>query len=357
MTNVREDADSMAALTRLVGDFTGRANLDLKFRTGRQELYSDEEKRGSIELPALFFANLDEQNAKEIAGALTDAGVRAIATPRRLEHRVMRPRTSSSSAVSRSESHVVMVPVRLARASSGTPIGAQPLAVRALPILMLGVPLAIWGSKLFGLLPLFRLRAPVLAGGPAASRLLAEGTRVSAEIAAPEARALFAEAHRALYRLTRRAEELARPDAPRSSEEALARRLVEAAPAINARLETSARQLAALDAALDGESEGETVRALSALARRATTAPPTSGPRSTTPAAPWRRPSSGARSLKQSASISPPRSAARSPPCATSGTAPPPSRPPASASWRRSRRRSELGELASRLLSMICSAV
>ncbi len=150
-------------------------------------------------------------------------------------------------------------------------LGRGLLLFAVMPVIALGVPMAFWSAKLFGLLPQFRLRAPVLAGGPAASRLLAEGTRVSAEIAAPEARALFAEAHRALYRLTRRAEELARPDAPRSSEEALARRLLDAAPAINARLETSARRLAALDAALDGDSEGETVRALAALARRATT--------------------------------------------------------------------------------------
>ena len=271
VTNVREDADSMAALTRLVGDFTGRANLDLKFRTGRQELYSDEEKRGSIGIPALFFANLDEQNAKEIAGALTDAGVRAIATPRRLEHRVMRPRDKLIMGGLTLGISTWMALSVLPRVLRHAHPGPSLLLFGALPILMLGVPLAMWGSKLFGLLPRFRLRAPVLAGGPAASRLLAEGTRASAEIAAPEARALFAEAHRALYRLTRRAEELARPDAPRSSEEALARRLVDAAPAINARLEASARRLAALDAALDGESEGETVRSLSALARRATT--------------------------------------------------------------------------------------
>jgi len=89
VTKVREDADSTAARTRVLVDLTGRANLDLKFRTGRQDLYSEEEKRGTIELPALLFANLDEQAAREVATALTGAGARAIATPRRLEHRVV----------------------------------------------------------------------------------------------------------------------------------------------------------------------------------------------------------------------------------------------------------------------------
>jgi Protein kinase domain len=272
VTNVREDADNMAALTRLVGDLTGRRNLDLKFRTGRQELYSDDEKRGSIGLPALFFANLDEASAKEIADALTGTGVRAIATPRRLEHRVARARDKLFIGAG-----VVGLPLLMALTlphHAGHAYGSRLFMFALLPAFMLGIPLAFWGAKLAGLLPQFRVRAPVLAGGPVASGLLADGTRASGEIAAPEARALFAEANLALYRLTRRAEELARPDASRSSEEALARRMVDAAPAINARLESSARRLAALDAALDGESEGDTARALAALARRAAAADP-----------------------------------------------------------------------------------
>jgi hypothetical protein len=271
VTNVREDADNMAALTRLVGDLTGRTNLDLRFRTGRQDLYSDDEKRGTIGLPALFFANLDEGTAKEIATALTGVGVRAIATPRRLEHRVVRARDRlimGAGLVGLSSFMALTFPHHAGHVLWGTRV----LLIAFMPILVAAVPLAFWGAKVFGLLPQFRVRAPVLAGGPVASRLLAEGTRVSSEIAAPEARALFAEANLALYRLTRRAEELSQPDVPQSSEEALARRLVDGAPAINARLESSALRLAALDAALDGVSEGETARALAALARRAATA-------------------------------------------------------------------------------------
>jgi hypothetical protein len=277
VTHVREDADNMAALTRLVGELTGRTNLDLKFRTGRQELYSDEEKRGSIELPALLFSNLDEATAKEIAIALTGVGSRAIASPRRLEHRVMRPREKliiGGGTVAFPLLMTLTLPHHAGHAY-GPPFL---LMFTILSAVVLVVPLAFWGAKLFGLLPQFRMPAPVLAGGPVASRLLAEGTRISADIAAPEARSLFVEAHLALYRLTRRVEELARPDAPRSSEEALARRLVDAAPAINARLESSARRLAALDAALDGESEGDTARALAALARRIAPATPEARP-------------------------------------------------------------------------------
>jgi Protein kinase domain len=273
VADVREDADSMAALTRVMGELTGRSDLDLKFRTGRQELYSDDEKRGSIELPALFFANLDEGSAKQIAAALSGAGARAIATPHRMDHRVMRPRDKMAYGGATLIVSLLSLPMSFSHAGHASP-GVPPIMFVVAPIMILGVPLMFFGSKLFGLLPRFRLRAPVLAGGPIASQLLADGSRAGAEIAAPEARALFAQANLALYRLVRRAEDLARPDAPPSSEGALARRLVEAAPALNARLESSARQLAALDAALDHDSEGYTARALAALARRAASADP-----------------------------------------------------------------------------------
>jgi hypothetical protein len=278
VSHVREDADHMATLTRLMSDFTGRTDLDLKFRTGRQELYADDEKHSAIALPALLFANLDEQTAKEVAGALTGAGARAIASPRRLEHRVIRPRDKAFLAGGVAALSAWWAVTFLPHLSRHPQAGHRLVVAALLPVVMLAVPFVFWGSKLMGLLPRFRLRAAVRAGGPAASQLLSEGARASAEIAAPEARRLFVDAHLALYRLTRRAEELARPDTPRSAEEALARRLLDAAPAINARLESSARRLAALDAALDGDSEGDTARALAALARRAASASPDERP-------------------------------------------------------------------------------
>ena len=189
--------------------------------------------------------------------------------------------------------------------------------VAAMPIAVLGIPLAFWSAKLFGLLPRFRVRAPVLAGGPVATRMLAEGTRVSAELGAPEARALFAEAHRALYRLTRRAEELARPTRPGHP-----RRRWPAACSKPRRRSTSASRL--LPDGWPPWTRRSTARARGrpyALSRRSPAgrrpSPPTSGPRSTTPAGPWRPPSSGA-TPNPSASSSPPRSVALWPPCATS---------------------------------------
>jgi hypothetical protein len=275
VTKVREDADSMERLTRLMGELTGRTDLDLKFRTGRQDLYSDEEKRSTIELPALLFSNLSEQTAKEIASALTSVGVRAIASPRRLEHRVMPLREKLILGVAAVGVPLFVIVSFLRHAARHH--HAHPHAGYAFALLggllytaAIGIPVVMLGFKLFRLLPRFRLRAAVSAGGPTATRLLADGARATAEITSPEARRLFTEAHLALYRLTRRAEELAQTDTPRSTEGALARRLVDAAPAINARLEGSARRLAALDAALDAGSEGETARALAALARRAT---------------------------------------------------------------------------------------
>ena len=277
VTDVREDADSMAALTRLVGDLTGRSNLDLKFRTGRQELYSDEEKRGSIGLPALFFANLDEATAKGIAAALTDTGVRAIATPRRLEHRVMRTRDKLIIAGARARIPLLWS-LRLPH-DAGHAYRAQPSSCSAL------MPTWCSASRWPSGREASRSAAADSACAPRSSRA---GRSPAVCWPRGHARALRSRRPRparssprrtcALYRLTRRAEELARPDAPRSSEEALARRLVDAAPAINARLESSARRLAALDAALDGESEGDTARALAALARRAAAAEPEERP-------------------------------------------------------------------------------
>jgi hypothetical protein len=271
VTKVQEDADSMAALTRVLGDLTGRADLDLRFRTGRADLYSEDEKKKTTELPALLFANLDERAAREVATALTGAGVLAIATPRRLEPRAISTKDKVIYLSLFGAFSLFSWLVYGARLLRHGHWGVALFVSLVVPTLALSIPLGVMGGKLWGLLPQFRLRAPAGAGGPVASRLLEEGTRVSAELTAPEVRALFVEAHRALYRLTRRAEELARPEAPPSSEGALARRLLDAAPALNERIQVSARRLAALDAALDGESEGETVRALAALERRAAT--------------------------------------------------------------------------------------
>ncbi len=112
----------------------------------------------------------------------------------------------------------------------------------------------------------FHLRA-LAASGPAADRLLAAASETGARLAVPEVRALFADVSRELYRLARRAEELASRN-PNSSEAQLARRLLASAPVLGAELATLAERLETLDAALDGNSEGDAARALAALARR-----------------------------------------------------------------------------------------
>ena len=79
---------------------------------------------------------------------------------------------------------------------------------------------------------------------------------------------MFGEVARELYRLTRRAEEMAQSHTAGSSEEAFARRLLALAPGLGDRLAGVARRLETLDAALDADSEGDAARALAALDRR-----------------------------------------------------------------------------------------
>jgi len=105
--------------------------------------------------------------------------------------------------------------------------------------------------------------------GPIAAGLLDAAHATGDQLGSPDVRALFGDVARELYRLTRRAEELAQSHPPGSPEEALARRLIGLAPPLGQRLAAVAARLEALDSALGAGSEGDTARALAALDRRA----------------------------------------------------------------------------------------
>ena len=267
---VEEDAATMGALHAALDELTGRHDIKLKFLLGRRELYSEEEQKQAIRLPALLFSNLDEPTAKAIETRLATARLKTLSERRQ----ALGPRT-------------------LAHALPGVVIGGTFTLLPVVLAISRGAALR-WPMVLFGLvaggaialggvvwaavrrkraLPMFLLRSD-RAVAPIADNLLGAAHKTSAELAAPEVRALFVEASRELYRLTRRAAQLAqlRPDG--SSEGALAQRVLDAAPDVGARIAALARRLQTLEAVLEGDDAADAARSAAALERRLAAADP-----------------------------------------------------------------------------------
>jgi hypothetical protein len=120
-------------------------------------------------------------------------------------------------------------------------------------------------ERQLGLLRLREQLAPV----PAAERLLADAAGVSTRVKAPEVRALLGDVSVEVFRLARRAAQIGGREAAPSSEADLLRRMSAAAPALMERLAGVAARLDALDAALEGTSEGELMQALARNERAA----------------------------------------------------------------------------------------
>jgi hypothetical protein len=263
LKSINDDVVSMETIHQALGGLTGRGDLRLKFLVGSPNLYSKKEQAESIRLPAVLFSHLDETTARQVQAALQARGLKAVATRRRVVD-LFRHRQARAGIV-----------VSLGMTSM---TGALALSLPGMgPIVAVGAGLTgavalYWTVKLRGLRGLFQLRGRGLPA-PDAERLLAAARQAGSAIAAPEVRALFVEVSRELYRLTRRAEELTRKHPRGSSEEALARRLLETAPSVSDRMQTLARRLETLDTALERDSDGDTMRALAVLERRLATAP------------------------------------------------------------------------------------
>jgi hypothetical protein len=261
-----DDAESMAALHDALADLTGRDDLKLKFLLGHASLYSEEEKKLAIRLPAVAFSDLDEPAARAIAARLVGGKLVAVAE-QRLPLGAWTRRQAKRGLVFGGLASLASV---LAWRIGGVPVAEHPLVI--LTALAIGGTVVV-ASVIHGVHELrsrtsrFHLRARA-APAPAADRLLAATSQTSARLAAPEVRALFADVARELYRLARRAEELAGRQQAGSPEAARAGRLLVAAPALGERLTAIAQRLERLDAALDADSEGDAARALAALDRR-----------------------------------------------------------------------------------------
>jgi serine/threonine protein kinase len=257
---MEDDVASMEALHKALGSFTGRPDLRLKFLIGHRALYSKKEQEEAIKLPAVLFSQLDETSAREIEKTVKARGFKAEATRRRVLDLWRHPPARAALGTSLTFTAVTGVMFAASGTMASSPFFLAGLGATA------GL-VVYWGAKLAGLRGLFALR-PAGPPAPAADRLLGSASQASGSLQAPEVRALFVEVSRELYRLARRAEELARQQPTGSSEEALARRLLDAAPAVSARLEAIAHRLELLDAALERESDGDTMRALATLDRR-----------------------------------------------------------------------------------------
>jgi hypothetical protein len=258
LRTTKDDVTSMEALHQVLGGLTGRNDLRLKFLIGNPNLYSRRERFEAIRLPARLFSQLDEEPARAIETALTARGLEAVARKRGLadlwRHRPARGAMVLSSVFA------CLTTVIAATAPEVTfllPVGAS----------LLGGSGLYWWWKLRGVRGLFQLR-PAGLPAPGADRLLGSAREASGQLRDPEVRALFVEVSRELFRLARRAEALAQAHPQGSSEEALARRLLASAPSLTGRLEGIARRLETLDAALERDSDGDTMRALAVLDRR-----------------------------------------------------------------------------------------
>jgi hypothetical protein len=269
LEKVSDDASSMESLHRVLGELTGRDDIKLKFLVGPKELYSKEEKELAIKLPTVLFSKLDEATAKEIERRLRSEKLKAEAAKRRWLGLWTRRQT------------------RIAAIACGSVMGWSFLSQLVLPSHARGALLlpavcgaavvclfaVIFGGRDMAARPARFALQPTATPTPAATRLLGAAQQASGRLAAPEVRGLFVEASREVYRLTRRAEELERLHPGLSPEAALARRLIAATPAIATQLEALAQRLEALDAALEGDGEGDLARELAALERRLARAP------------------------------------------------------------------------------------
>jgi hypothetical protein len=258
LTAIEDDAASMAAIHRSLAALTGRSDLRLKFVIGDRRQYSKRELKESINLPVTLFTHLDEETARALAQSLSSATTKAKAVHGRAS---------------------------VVRRAAG--VGMAVLGGFAFFMGMGGhlIPVVVVGGGAFGAGILLRRRqAPSVASGlfrlrdrqpalPGATRQLEAARQTSAALTAPEVRALFIEVSQEIFRLGRRAEALSAGATPGSSEEALARRLLAAAPVVSARLQDLTRRLEEIDAALSAQSEGEAVRTLAALERRLSSDP------------------------------------------------------------------------------------
>jgi len=268
LENLEDDATMTEALLQRAGPLA-KPVANLQFLTGAKEMYSKEERRSGTQLPAVLFSHLDAETARSLETMFRQDGLAVRVEKGRSVGRWLR---STVSRMGKGELATMGV-MFLAPLASFT-MGSH------LKLISTGVFFGVMSSvfllsTLFRKprsgerrMPVFELR-PQIASMPAADGFLASVAGAGGQIRAPEVRALLGDVATELYRLARRAEQMGARSPSASSEGDLFRRTVAAAPALIEGLRRMAARLDDLDAALDGQTEGELMQALARLERAA----------------------------------------------------------------------------------------
>jgi hypothetical protein len=265
-----EDAATAEKLLWLLSPLCQPTNRPLLFLTGDRQLYSETERKQGIDFPAVLFSGLSQSATRDLEALFRAQGfdVQAVEGSPTIPARPVRP---PGNRVSRF--YLIFLSSYVGWGASS--FGHHPL--RGIAAGAAVIPLILWGhrhwqrtaaKKMPGLFQLKDELGPV----PVADHFLLDATRSAARIRAPEARALFADVSTEIYRLMRRAGELDRRAAEsllQSTERDLVLRVLLAAPSLLKRLIGLAERLDALDAALEGTTEGELMASIARLERAA----------------------------------------------------------------------------------------
>ena len=266
--------DDAAAASRLLGildPIAENSERSLQFLTGRRDLYSPEEIKTGIALPAVMFSGLDAETARSLESVFRREGLEVRAVQGGALRRSVREVIGAVSA-----KQVVALAVPVTALTLLTVKGSHSLVPTiyfgALILMAIGLGAAFkWFKnrrKPNQSRGVFSLREEI-ASGPVAEAVLGRVAETVGAVRAPEVRALLGDVATELYRLTRRAEQIAGKSAGASSEAELLHRTADAAPALLDRLRQMAARLDDLDAALEGQTEGELMQAMARLERAA----------------------------------------------------------------------------------------
>ena len=271
LEKLEDDARVMEKFLARAEPLSKARGSELRLLTGAKEMYSMQERQTGTELPAVLFSHLDGETARSLETLFQNDGLAVRAVKGRSIGRWLR---STFSRMSRTELVTVgtmtLMPILgmgLGLSRAGL-IGAAFYAALILGVLVVvkAVAKPKSGDRR---MPVFELR-PQVAAMPAADRFLASAAGTSTQIRAPEVRALLGDVATELYRLARRTEQLAAASSGASREAELLRRTLAEAPVLLDRLRQMAARLDDLDAALEGQTEGELMQALARLERAAT---------------------------------------------------------------------------------------
>jgi hypothetical protein len=243
---------------RLLRSLAKPLDRPLLFMAGDGSLYSEDEAKSGVALPAVLFSDLDEASARALASLCQAHGLDVDV----FEGTAMRLFTPSDRA--QQPRAVAALALLVGVSIGGTVHNVIPGLAAGAAIFALFAALKSMRRRLRDQRGLFQLRDEI-AVSPVADGLLAGALEAAREVRAPEVRALFRDVACEIYRLSRRAEQLRAP----SSEGDLVARTLAAAPALCERLRQLAARLDALDDELAGTSEGELMQAIARLERAA----------------------------------------------------------------------------------------